>query len=117
MPEATTRTVTSPGPAGASSRSSTTRSSSPSHTAPRTAETVPGWQTRTSSRSGPWTLSTGRRACVNQSMAITESPATLDDPRQHLHEAMAARPYFRGLRKGDLDLGWLHATPGDGVWG
>lgn len=30
---------------------------------------------------------------------------------------VAARPYPSALRRGDLDLGWFHAEPGQGMWG
>ncbi len=32
-------------------------------------------------------------------------------------EELASRPYVEGLRKGNLDLRWFNAVPGDGVWG
>jgi len=36
---------------------------------------------------------------------------------QEFAELVAARPYPTQLRKGDPDLGWFKAKPGEGVWG
>ena len=40
-----------------------------------------------------------------------------DPTPQEFAAEIAARPYPTQLRKGDPDLGWFHATPGEGVWG
>ena len=49
-------------------------------------------------------------------MTATVPELRLPTPEEFAAE-LGARPYPTAVRGGDFDLRWLHATPGDGVWG